>query len=152
MVISSSTLLKAATRYPVSDQLAVLMAYRHGLRASELVLMQWKHFVLHAARVRVERVKRGISGINHDLSGEEFRLIRRHRRTQAPGTRYVFSSERGGPWAAVSFSRVVERQGQKALLDVESMPTCFGIAADHTLQPRASTQEGSRLEWVKRTL
>lgn len=110
-------LLKAAkrTRYPVRDQLAVLMAYRHGLRASELVLMQWTHFDLHAARVRVHRVKRGVSGIHHDLSGEELRLLRRHQRTQAPGTRYVFSSERGGPWAAVSFSRMVERLGQRAL-------------------------------------
>lgn len=110
-------LLKAAkaTRYPVRDRLAILMAYRHGLRASELVLMEWTHFDLNAGRVRVQRVKRGVSGVSHDLSGEELRLLRRHQRSQPQGNRHVFTSERGGPWAAVSFSRMVERLGQKAL-------------------------------------
>ncbi len=109
-------LFKAAkqTRYGLRDHLAVLLAYRHGLRASELVALEWSQFDLHAGRVDIRRVKRGL-GSRHDLSGEEIRLLRRHQRTQAPGTRHVFTSERGGPWAAVSFSRMIERIGDKAL-------------------------------------
>ena len=109
-------LFKAAkqTRYGLRDHLAVLLAYRHGLRASELVALEWSQFDLPAGRVDIRRVKSGL-GSRHDLSGEELRLLRRHQRTQAPGTRHVFSSERGGPWAAVSFSRMVERIGNKAL-------------------------------------
>lgn len=110
------TLLKAAkgTRYGLRDHLAVLLAYRHGLRASELVGLEWSQVDFNAGRVDVRRVKRGVPS-RHDLSGDELRLLRRLQRDQAPGTRFLFTSERGGPWAAVSFSRMVERLGEKAL-------------------------------------
>jgi type 1 fimbriae regulatory protein FimB/type 1 fimbriae regulatory protein FimE len=109
-------LLKAAkeTRYGLRDHLGVLLSYRHGLRASELVALEWIQFDLAAGRVDIRRVKRGV-GSRHDLSGEEIRQLRKLIRTQTPGTRHLFTSERGGPWAACGFSRMVERIGKTAL-------------------------------------
>lgn len=103
-----------ATRYGLRDHLAVLLAYRHGLRASELVALEWIQVDFNAARLDVRRVKRGVPS-RHDLGGDELRLLRRLQREQPPGTRFLFTSERGGPWASVSFSRMVERLGEKAL-------------------------------------
>jgi type 1 fimbriae regulatory protein FimB/type 1 fimbriae regulatory protein FimE len=109
-------LLKTAkeTRYGLRDHLGVLLSYRHGLRASELVALEWDQFDLAAGRVDIRRVKRGV-GSRHDLSGEEIRQLRKLIRTQTPGTRHLFTSERGGPWAACGFSRMVERIGKAAL-------------------------------------
>ena len=109
-------LLKKAkeTRYGLRDHLGVLLSYRHGLRASELVALEWDQFDLAAGRVDIRRVKRGV-GSRHDLSGEEIRQLRKLIRTQTPGTRHLFTSERGGPWAACGFSRMVERIGKAAL-------------------------------------
>ena len=109
-------LFKAAkkTRYGLRDHLGVLLSYRHGLRASELVALEWDQFDLKAASVDIRRVKRSLGG-RHDLSGEEIRQLRKLIRTQTPGTRHLFTSERGGPWAACGFSRMVERIGKAAL-------------------------------------
>lgn len=109
-------LLKAAkkTRWSDRDWLAIRMAYRHGLRASELTAIEWTQIDLQGGRIRVNRRKGG-RGTEHDLDGDVMRKLRRIKAAQATGTRFVFSSERGGPWAPVSFSRMVERLGKKVL-------------------------------------
>jgi type 1 fimbriae regulatory protein FimB/type 1 fimbriae regulatory protein FimE len=109
-------LAKAAkgNRHGKRDWLAVRLAYRHGLRASELSGMEWHDIDLKRGTVLVRRVKRGVSTTHH-LDGDVFRALRALKRTQTVGSRFVFQSERGGPWAAVSFSRMVERLGDAAL-------------------------------------
>lgn len=101
-------------RWGKRDWLAIRMAYRHGLRASELVALRWTDFDFQRGTVLVPRVKRGIP-CTHHLDGDVLRALRAIRREQEPGTAYVFLSERGGPWAAVSFSRMVERLGDAVL-------------------------------------
>ena len=48
------------SRYGHRDATMVLVAYRHGLRASELCDLQWHQIELSEGRLHVHRVKSGI--------------------------------------------------------------------------------------------
>jgi integrase len=101
-------------RHGKRDWLAIRMAYRHGLRASEVAAMEWRDIDFDRATIWVRRSKGGVSNTHH-LEGDIIRGLRALRREQPAGSRFVFLSERGGPWAAVSFSRMVERLGDAVL-------------------------------------
>src|SRR5215467_8407638 len=103
------------------DATMVLLAFRHGLRASELCSLRWDQADLAHGRLHVNRLKNGIASV-HPLTGIELRALRRLQREQKPG-RYVFMSERGAPMSAVAFRRMVTRLGPAA-----KMP--FGIHPD----------------------
>src|SRR5271154_3032696 len=46
-------------RYGFRDSTMILVAYRHGLRVSELVSMEWHQLDLDAGRLHVRRLKHG---------------------------------------------------------------------------------------------
>jgi type 1 fimbriae regulatory protein FimB/type 1 fimbriae regulatory protein FimE len=73
----------------------VLVAYRHGLRASEVCDLQWHQIELDAGRLHVRRAKKGTPSV-HPIRGDEIRALRKLRRENASEA-YVFISERGGP-------------------------------------------------------
>ena len=59
-----AAMLKAARRsgrYPLRDEAAVMLAYRHGLRASELVGLQWSQLDLKGATITISRSKGGMT-------------------------------------------------------------------------------------------
>src|SRR5262245_43044388 len=84
-------------RHAHRDASMVLVAYRHGLRATELVTLRWDAIDFGHGRVHVSRVKGGSESI-HPLSGRELRALRRLRREQEPVSPFVFTSERGAPF------------------------------------------------------
>ena len=71
----------------------ILIAYRHGLRASEICDLQWHQVELNSGRLHVRRRKRGTPSV-HPVQGDELQALRRLQREQPPGP-YV-CSERGG--------------------------------------------------------
>lgn len=101
-------------RHGKRDWLSIRMAFRHGLRASEVVRFEWQDVDLDRGTIMVRRSKGGIDRTQY-LEGEVIRELRALKRKQTLGNRFVFLSERGGPWAAVSFSRMVERLGDAVL-------------------------------------
>src|SRR5262245_49973121 len=82
-------------RYGHRDATMILVAYRHGLRASEVCDLQWQQIELSEGRLHVHRVKSGIPSV-HPIRGDEMRALRKLRRGY-PKDAYVFVSERGGP-------------------------------------------------------
>src|ERR1700752_3267089 len=98
-------LMKAAgnNRHGHRDATMILVAFRHGLRGSELCGVRWDGVGLIHGRLHVNRLKNGIPSV-HPLTGIELRALRRLQRDQKPG-RYVFMSERGAPMSAVAFRR-----------------------------------------------
>jgi len=76
------------------DATMILVAYRHGLRASELCDLQWHQIELSEGRLHVRRVKNGTPSV-HPICGDEMRALRKLRR-ENPTDAYVFVSERGG--------------------------------------------------------
>ena len=78
------------------DALLIMMAYRHGLRASELAQLRWDQIDLKAGVFHVTRRKNG-SPSTHPLRGPELRALRSWRRQQDEMAPHVFTSLRGGP-------------------------------------------------------
>ena len=74
------------------DATAILVAYRHGLRASELVTLRWDDIDLATGRLHVRRAKSGDASV-HPISARESRALRKLLR-EAPPSPYVFISER----------------------------------------------------------
>ena len=99
-------------RYGHRDATAVLVAYRHGLRSSELVALEWDQFDLARKTVRLWRVKGGDPS-THYLSNSELRALRRLQRENPPGP-HVFMSERGGPVTTAWFRKMMARLGERA--------------------------------------
>lgn len=97
------------------DATMVLVAYRHGLRASELVDLRWDQIDFGRATLAVRRVKNG-SPSTHPIQGDELRALRRLQREQEPKSPFVFTSERGAPFTRIGFGRMVERAGKSAEL------------------------------------
>ena len=106
--------MKAAgdNRHGHRDATMILLAFRHGLRASELCSLRWDQVDLVHGRLHVSRAKNGMPSV-HPLTGTELRALRRLQREQEPG-RYVFMSERGAPMSAVGFRRMMGRLGKAA--------------------------------------
>ena len=95
-------------RYGSRDALMILVAYRHGLRAAELVDLRWDQIDFERATLAVRRVKRGTPS-THPIRGDELRALRKLQREQEPKSPFVFTSERGSPFTTAGFARMIER-------------------------------------------
>ena len=123
---------KQAGRYGPRDYALILVAYRHGLRASEVCALEWSQVDLKAGTLAVRRAKDGKPS-THPLRGLEIRAVRPLR---ALGSCYVFANERGGPLTPASVRRVLESlPGCLSLF----IPTCSGTAVASLLQTLGMT-------------
>src|SRR5216683_7569202 len=104
-----------ANRHGHRDATMILVAYRHGLRASELTDLRWDQVEFTSATLHVRRVKQGTPS-THPILGDELRALRRLQREQEPNSPFVFTSERGAPFSTAGFARMVERAGREAKL------------------------------------
>ena len=100
-------------RYGHRDATMILVAFRHGFRASEIIELEWSDIDFNAAEMHVERKKRGKSP-RHPIRGDELRALRRLHKEQDPKSAFVFVSERGAPFTRDSFNWMVKRAGKKA--------------------------------------
>jgi type 1 fimbriae regulatory protein FimB/type 1 fimbriae regulatory protein FimE len=110
-----------ANRWGHRDATMVLAAYRHGLRASELVDLRWDQIDFTTALLHVRRVKRGTPA-THPIRGDEMRALRKLQREQDPKSPFLFTSERGAPFTTAGFARMVERAGEAAKLSFKAHP------------------------------
>ena len=97
-------------RWGHRDATMIAVAYRHGLRAAELVDLRWDQIDFTAATLAVRRVKKG-SPSTHPIRGDELRALRKLARDQEPKSPFVFTSERGAPFTTAGFARMIERAG-----------------------------------------
>jgi integrase len=116
-------LMKAAAnnRWGHRDATMILVAYRHGLRVSELVDLRWDQIDFNAGTLAVRRAKKGTPA-THPIRGDELRALRRLQREQDPKSPFVFTSERGSPFTTAGFARLVERAGEAAKLGFKAHP------------------------------
>jgi type 1 fimbriae regulatory protein FimE len=99
-------------RHGHRDATLVLLAYRHGLRVSEVVALRWDAVDLRQGLLYVRRLKGGTDS-THPLRGPELRALRRLQRDYA-GNPYIFCSERKGPLTASTVRKLVARAGTLA--------------------------------------
>jgi integrase len=119
----------------------VLIAFRHGLRASELVDLRWDQVDLEHALLHVRRVKQG-SPATHPLTGKELRALRRLQRDQVAKSPFVFISERGAPFSTRDFgpSRPISATSQSCIRSV--------IPSWHRLGSKAYSGTDCAMFWI----
>ena len=127
-------LMKAGTRnrWGHRDATMILVAYRHGLRSSEVVDLRWDQIEFRTANLHVRRVKQGTPS-THPILGDELRALRRLQHEQEPKSPFVFTSERGAPFAPAGFARMIERAGIGAKLGFKAHPHMLRHACGYKL-------------------
>ena len=121
-----------ANRQGHRDATMILIAFRHGLRAAELVDLRWDQVDLgRNACLHVRRVKNGMTSV-HPLQGDEMRALRalKHEST------FVFVSERGTPFSKAGFAKMVARLGQEAKFKFGVHPHMLRHACGYALANR----------------
>ena len=118
--------LKAARkgRHGVRNYAMLLLAFRHGLRVSELINVRMPDIDLDTGRLFVRRLKRSLS-TSQPLEGDEIRALRAWMRRclNAPccNSPLVFLSERG-PMTRQAFNYICAEVGKRAKLGIEVHP------------------------------
>ena len=118
-------------RWGHRDATMILVAYRHGLRASELVDLHWDQVDLASGTLHVRRLKQGVPS-THPIPGDELRALRKLKNGQAKST-FVFTSERSAPFTAAGFAKMIERAGIEAKFAFKAHPHMLRHACGYTL-------------------
>jgi len=125
---------KGLGRHGHRDSTMVLIAYRHGLRVSELISLGWSQVNLQQGQIHVNRLKGGMAS-THPLAGIEIRALRKVQRDYTE-TQFVFVTERGSPMTSSTFRKIVARAGEAAKIGLPVHPhmlrhsTGFKLAND----------------------
>ena len=94
------------------DATMILVAYRHGLRASEVCGLEW-HQVDSTRGDCMSAEQSAERRAVHPIRGDEIRALRKLRR-ENPTEAHVFVSERGGPISPMGFHHLMARLGKAA--------------------------------------
>jgi integrase len=130
-------LIEAAkgNRYGLRDSTMLRIAFRHGLRVSELSDLQWTQVEFETATLHVRRAKGGVT-TTHPLMGDELRALRALKReAKSP---FVFVSERGAPFTTAGFASLVERAGIEAKIGFKVHPHMLRHACGFVLANRGT--------------
>jgi type 1 fimbriae regulatory protein FimB/type 1 fimbriae regulatory protein FimE len=106
-------------RWGQRDSTMILLAFRHGLRASEVCGLQWSDVEFESGNLHLRRAKGGATA-THPLLGDELRALRTLKReAKSP---FIFVSERGAPFSVAGLQKLVERAGVEAKLPFKVHP------------------------------
>jgi len=128
-------LLAAAKRgrWAARDYALVLLAYRHGLRCSEIIGLQWQDVKLPAARLFVQRAKDGRNA-PHPMQLDEVTALKALWKAEGkPGSGPVFASERRKPFSRDGVNKLIERLGERAGIAWRVFPHALRHTAGYEL-------------------
>jgi integrase len=117
-------------RYGHRDATMILMAYRHGLRASEVCDLTRDQVDFALGLLHVHRIKRGASSV-HPMQGDEIRALRRLMRDGS--SRFVFNTERKGPMTTATFRKLIAACGRAAEMPFSIHPHMLRHACGYKL-------------------
>jgi type 1 fimbriae regulatory protein FimB/type 1 fimbriae regulatory protein FimE len=138
-----------SNRHGHRDSTMILLAFRHGLRASELCSLRWEQVDLVHGRLHVARAKNGMPSV-HPLTGAELRALRRLQREQEPG-RYLFMSERGAPMTPDGFKKLIGRLGSAAKMPFPIHPHMLRHACGYKPANQGVDTRSLSTTWATRT-
>src|SRR5262245_53621152 len=126
-------------RYGHRDATMILVAYRHGLRASEVCDLQWQQIELAEGRLHVHRVKNGIASV-HPIRSDEMRALRKLRRDYPKTLTSSFPCAAGQsvPSVSTASSSASERPPR---CHSPSTRTCFAMPVGSSSPTMATTRE-----------
>jgi len=92
------------------DKAIILLAYRHGLRASEVGRLQRSDIDFERGRIRIHRLKRSLSG-EYVLAPEAAKLLKAYLRTRRDDSPILFPSRRGDPISRFTLDKMMKKYG-----------------------------------------
>ena len=125
------TSANALGRHGRRDATLILLAFRHGLRVSELVALRWDMVDLKQGLLHVNRLKNGTAS-THPIRGPEIRALRRLQRDDSDSP-YLFVTERGGPLTTATVRKIVARAGEHAKIGLPIHPHMLRHATGYYL-------------------
>ena len=118
-----ASLLRAAKKSPrhgARNHAMILLAYRHGLRASEVVNLRVSDLDLHAGTIYCRRAKGSRSSLHPMKRDEVAALEKLLACCERQASDYVFQSERSEKMSRSAFWRIVSNAGDRAGLPVKA--------------------------------
>jgi site-specific recombinase XerD len=119
-------LLKAARQHSTRDWAMILLAYRHGLRASEVCGIKLADLDLKAGSISIRRLKGSLHTVQpiyqhrgQPLLDEAAGIRAWLRKRVADGSDYLFTSQKGGKLSRVQFFRNFQKVAEEAGLSAE---------------------------------
>lgn len=115
----TKALLDAAMARSARDHAMILLAYRHGLRASETCNIMMQNIDLEAGNIRCERGKGSVCNWQQ-IGADEVKAVRKWLRLR-PKTDdpHLFVSQRGGAMSRSQFFRVFAALAEEAGIPAE---------------------------------
>lgn len=95
------------------DRTILLTAYRHGLRASEIPLMQVSDIDMERNRIRIHRLKNSLDGV-HPMQPDEIRFIKAMIKERALDSPFLFLSRKESPICRRQLDRIMKTYGGRA--------------------------------------
>jgi len=118
-----ASLLRAARKSPrhgARNHAMILLAYRHGLRASELVNLRLSDLDLSTGTIYCRRAKGSRSSLHPMKPDEAAALEKLLRARKLQMSEFVFQSERAERMCRSAFWRIVAQAGKRAGLPVKA--------------------------------
>ena len=112
-------LIDAAKQQGCRDYAMILLAYRHGLRASEVCNITIRNIDLEAANIRCERGKGSVSNWQQLAKDEVKAIAAWFKQRPKTDSQFVFISRKGSTVSRCQFFRIVQSAGKKAGLPTE---------------------------------
>lgn len=102
------------SRTRLRDQLFIYMSFRHAYRLSEALDARWSDIDWDTSKIMIRRTKGSLSG-QHDLDGDELRMLKSWQRKQEPRSAYIFTALKSpAPLTVRSAQCVIETAGRVA--------------------------------------
>jgi site-specific recombinase XerD len=95
------------------DRALFLVAYRHGLRASEIGLLQRTDVDMKQGRIAIHRLKGSISGV-YPMQPDVVKMVRSYVRTRVDESPYLFVSNRNLPIGRFMVLHLMRVYGERA--------------------------------------
>jgi integrase len=118
-------------RHPHRDSTMILTAYRHALRAGELVDLRWEQVDWEQRVLHVRRLKRGIPS-THTILRDELAALRKVK-GEPIRNGVIFRTESNGPLSERGFGLIVARAGAEAQLGFPAHPHMLRHACGYYL-------------------
>ncbi|EBE3722294.1 tyrosine recombinase [Salmonella enterica] len=137
-------MMKAAHHGPSGerDYCLILLAFRHGMRISELLALHYRDLDLNEGRINICRLKNGFSTI-HPLRFDEREAIERWSQVRAgwngaDRTDAIFISRRGTPLSRQQAYRIIRTAGADAGTVTHTHPHMLRHACGYELAERGT--------------
>lgn len=127
------------------DKAIFLIAYRHGLRASEIGLLNVQDLDFQQQRIMIHRLKGSLSGI-HPLQPDEARILKSYLKTRNSQSPSLFISNRNLPISRKTLDVQIKGYGKKAKIPADK---CHFHVLKHSIATHLLDKGEAELRFVQ---